>query len=102
MNVYERPLLVDLEKCTGCLICETVCAMERGNDGSGSRIKILRAEELDINIPVLKMSCDLCGGNPLCAVHCPEDALECMDLGQALSVRKGMKLQKLFCPLISA
>ena len=102
MNVMENPLLVDLEKCTGCLICETVCAMEKGVGPSESRIKILRAEELEVNIPVVRINCDLCGGTPKCALHCPAEAIEFVNLGQALSMRKGMKLQKLFAPIISA
>lgn len=102
MNVMENPLLVHLEKCTGCMICEIVCAAEKGVGPSGSRIKVLKVEELEISLPVMRINCDLCGGQPSCASLCPTGALEFMDLGRALSMRKGMRLQKLFAPIIGA
>ena len=102
MNVMENPLLVDLEKCTGCMICETVCYSEKGVGPSDSRIKVLKVEELEINIPVVRINCDLCGGQPMCVAQCPTGAIKFVDLGQALSMRKEMRLQKLFAPIISA
>lgn len=102
MNVIENPLLVDLEKCTGCMICETACSSVKGIGPSDARIKVLKVEELEINIPVVRINCDLCGGQPMCAAQCPTGALRFMDLGQALSMRKGIRLQKLFAPIIGA
>jgi len=98
----ENPLLVDLEKCNGCMICETTCSMEKDVKPSDSRIKVLKLEELEIHIPVVKINCDLCGGHPICAAQCPTGALRFLELGQALSMRKAMRLQKLFVPVIGA
>jgi len=98
----ENPLLVDLEKCNGCMICETACSVEKDVRPSDSRIKVLKVEELEINIPVVRINCDLCGGQPTCAAQCPTGAIKFVELGQALSIRKGMRLQKLFAPIISA
>lgn len=62
----------DFEKCTGCGVCELVCALEREKvfDPRCSRIKILRLYQL-INMPVV---CRLCEDAP-CVTACPRDAL---------------------------
>jgi len=63
----------DFEKCTGCGVCELVCALERVKtfDPSCSRIKILRLHQL-INMPVV---CRLCENAP-CVNACSREALK--------------------------
>ena len=62
----------DFDKCTGCGVCELVCALERENafDPRRSSIKVLRLYQL-INTPV---ACRLCDDAP-CVPACPRDAL---------------------------
>jgi len=63
---------VDFEKCTGCRVCELVCALHKENsfDPKLSRIKVLRLHQL-VNLPV---TCRLCEDAP-CVRACPRDAL---------------------------
>jgi len=62
----------DFEKCTGCRVCELVCALENEKvfDPKLSRIKVLRLHQL-VNMPV---ACKLCEDAP-CVRACPRDAL---------------------------
>ncbi|MFA5363851.1 MAG: 4Fe-4S dicluster domain-containing protein [Candidatus Bathyarchaeia archaeon] len=62
----------DFETCTGCGICELVCALqqEKTFDPKRSRIKVLRLHQL-VNMPV---ACRLCEDAP-CVRACPRDAL---------------------------
>jgi carbon-monoxide dehydrogenase iron sulfur subunit len=62
----------DFDKCTGCRVCELVCALEKEKvfDPKLSRIKVLHLHEL-VNMPV---SCRLCEDAP-CVRSCPRDAL---------------------------
>ena len=62
----------DFEKCTGCRVCELVCALENEKvfDPKLSRIKVLRLHQL-VNMPV---SCKLCKDAP-CVRSCSRDAL---------------------------
>jgi len=63
---------VDFDKCTGCRVCELVCALEKEKvfDPTLSRIKVLRLHDI-INMPV---SCRLCEDAP-CVRSCPRRAL---------------------------
>jgi carbon-monoxide dehydrogenase iron sulfur subunit len=63
----------DFDKCTGCGVCELVCALEREKvfDPQLSRIKVLRFHQL-INLPVV---CRLCEDAP-CVPACPREALK--------------------------
>lgn len=72
-KVTERKFIAaDLEKCTGCGVCELVCALKRENvyNPQRSRIKILRLYRL-VNMSTV---CKLCE-NPPCVTACPLDCL---------------------------
>ena len=63
---------VDFDKCTGCRVCELVCALEKEKvfDPKLSRIKVLRVHQL-LDMPV---ACRLCEDDP-CVNACSRDAL---------------------------
>jgi Fe-S-cluster-containing hydrogenase component 2 len=63
---------VDFDKCTGCRVCELVCALEneKAFDPKLSRIKVLRVHQL-FDMP---MACRLCEDAP-CVSACSRDAL---------------------------
>ena len=72
-EVNERKFVAaDLEKCTGCGVCELVCALKREKvyNPQRSRIKVLRLNQI-LNMPV---ACRLCE-NPPCVAACPLDCL---------------------------
>lgn len=62
----------DFDKCTGCRVCELVCALQNENvfDPKISRIKVLHLHQL-VNMPV---ACRLCEDAP-CVRACSRDAL---------------------------
>jgi len=68
----------DLEKCTGCGVCELICALKRENvyNPRCSRIKILRLYRL-INMAV---ACRQCEDTP-CVIACPQDCLTQSETG---------------------
>jgi carbon-monoxide dehydrogenase iron sulfur subunit len=68
----KKFIAADLEKCTGCGVCELVCALKRENvyNPQRSRIKILRLYRL-VNISIV---CRLCENAP-CITACPLDCL---------------------------
>jgi Fe-S-cluster-containing dehydrogenase component len=72
-KLSERKFVsADLEKCTGCGVCELVCALTRENvyNPKRSRIKILRLFRL-VNMSTV---CRLCE-NPPCVTACSSDCL---------------------------
>ena len=93
----EKVLIVDLDSCNGCRICELVCSMRKTHsEGKQNRrkscIKVLSNKETEVHIPVLDMSCDYCGR---CVEWCPQKALSIVGLEEALLARKGAKIGKL-------
>jgi Fe-S-cluster-containing hydrogenase component 2 len=62
----------DFDKCTGCRVCELVCALENEKvfDPKLSRIKVLSLHEL-VNMPTVCRFCE----DALCVSACPRDAL---------------------------
>jgi len=68
-------VIVDIDKCTGCRICELACSLynEKECNPEKSRIRIVRSEEKGIiyTIPVLCQQCE----KPLCMEMCPVEAI---------------------------
>lgn len=58
-------LQLDAEACVGCRLCLEACPR--------ACIKM----DAEVGVPLL---CDLCGGEPQCARHCPEGAILCLEL----------------------
>ena len=69
----DKVLMIDYEKCTGCRLCELVCAVK--HDGKSnpvrSRIKVMKWEAEGHYIP---MSCQQCEDAP-CMQGCPVGAI---------------------------
>jgi Fe-S-cluster-containing hydrogenase component 2 len=73
MEPIGKVLTIDYEKCTGCRLCELVCAVK--HDGISnpvrSRIKVMKWEAEGLYIP---MSCQQCQDAP-CLIGCPVKAI---------------------------
>jgi Fe-S-cluster-containing dehydrogenase component len=72
-DANERKFVgADFDKCTGCRVCELVCALQNEKlfDPKLSRIRVMHLHQL-INMPV---ACRLCEDAP-CVRACPRDAL---------------------------
>ncbi|MDI7258483.1 MAG: 4Fe-4S dicluster domain-containing protein [Thermodesulfobacteriota bacterium] len=66
-------LMVDINACNGCRICEVVCSFEKekASNPIKSRIRILRVDEAGVDIPGVCQHCE----SPLCQDVCPMDAI---------------------------
>jgi carbon-monoxide dehydrogenase iron sulfur subunit len=62
------------ERCTGCRLCESICALynERMNDPSRSRIKISKKHSLGLSAPLVCLQCK----HPPCGKACPVNAIQ--------------------------
>ena len=73
MNPVGKVLMIDHEKCTGCRLCELVCAVR--HDGISnpmrSRIKVMKWEAEGLYVPI---SCQQCQDAP-CMKGCPVGAI---------------------------
>jgi Fe-S-cluster-containing hydrogenase component 2 len=73
MEPADKVLMIDHEKCTGCRLCELVCAVK--HDGISnpmrSRIRVVKWEQEGLYIP---MSCQQCQDAP-CMNGCPVNAI---------------------------
>lgn len=73
MEGTGKALMIDHEKCTGCRLCELVCAVK--HDGISnpmrSRIRVMKWEQEGLYIP---MSCQQCQDAP-CLNGCPVNAI---------------------------
>jgi carbon-monoxide dehydrogenase iron sulfur subunit len=69
----EKILMVDINACNGCRICEVVCSFEKekASAPTKSRIRILRVDEAGMDIPGVCLHCE----SPLCADVCPMNAI---------------------------
>ena len=84
-NENRMILMCDLEKCTGCRICEYVCSFEKEKsfDLKKARIKAVRFN------PTLSgaLACTLCN-EALCVKACPTEALTKSQRGTVVVDRK--------------
>jgi Fe-S-cluster-containing hydrogenase component 2 len=86
----DKTFIAHPGKCTGCSICELICSLEHTGEfrPKAAHIRIMRNRELMVNIPVLKVGCDRCGGDPQCVANCPYDALEYITWEEAARLRR--------------
>ncbi|MFQ5820926.1 MAG: 4Fe-4S dicluster domain-containing protein [Candidatus Heimdallarchaeota archaeon] len=70
----QMVLMVDLEKCTGCRICEMACSFHHYKifNPTKSMIRIVKLEEVGIDVPIV---CGHCLTAP-CAEVCPTGAIQ--------------------------
>lgn len=68
-----KVLYIDYQKCTGCRLCELVCAVSHDgiSNPARSRIKVMKWEQEGLYIP---MSCQQCVDAP-CLNVCPVKAI---------------------------
>ncbi len=68
-----KRIIIYPEKCTGCRLCESTCALyrERVNDPSRSRIRVAKKHAVGFSTPVVCFQCK----NPPCAKVCPVSAV---------------------------
>ncbi len=69
----DKALMINHEKCTGCRLCELVCAVKHDgiSNPTRSRIKVMKWEMEGLYIP---MSCQQCQDAP-CENGCPVGAI---------------------------
>lgn len=75
----RRYLVSDLEKCTGCRLCELACSevKKKVYNPKKALIRVVRAPP-GLSVAI---ACRLCE-NPPCVACCPEDALEADENGR--------------------
>ncbi len=68
-----KALYIDYQKCTGCRLCELVCAVKHDgiSNPTRSRIKVMKWEQEGLYVP---MSCQQCQDAP-CLNVCPVKAI---------------------------
>ena len=93
----ERILIADVDRCTGCGICELICSMDKHGECNPekSSIRVLANKETYTHVPALDMSCDFCGR---CVQMCPAQALSIVKLEEALLITKDAKMGRLPVP----
>lgn len=71
--MQRKVLLIDVDKCTGCRICELACSYIHENvfNPLKSRISIISWRREGIDIPMVCQQCDI----PLCQDVCPTGAI---------------------------
>jgi NAD-dependent dihydropyrimidine dehydrogenase PreA subunit len=100
----DRVLLVDVDNCTGCKICELVCSMNSQGEYNPAKsyIRVLMNKDLDVNLPVLTGQCfkssPVCGK---CAEFCPTKCLKFTTLKQGALFRKRTKIGTIPAPVLS-
>jgi anaerobic carbon-monoxide dehydrogenase iron sulfur subunit len=69
----KKVLMVDINACNGCRICEVICSLEKEKVAAPtkSRIRILRVDEAGLDVPGACQHCE----SPPCADVCPMDAI---------------------------
>jgi len=70
----SKILIVDIEKCTGCRLCEMVCSVFKEGvcDPPKARIHVIKWDKEGFYIPMFCQQCE----EPLCAAVCPVNAIQ--------------------------
>ncbi len=99
-----KVLNVDIEKCTGCRTCETVCSLINTDrvQPSRSRIKVIRYEKRGEYHNYIPMVCQQCS-TPLCMDVCPTNAISRDPVLGAMLVDEqacvGCRICNMACPV---
>jgi Fe-S-cluster-containing hydrogenase component 2 len=99
----DKFLMFNPELCIGCRICELICSLTKFGECNPkkSMIRVLRNEELNVNIITLRIACDLCNGKEMCVHFCPTKAITFEGRDKAVLSRKRMKIGKHPAPIVS-
>ncbi len=98
-EAMEGIMLIHPEKCTGCRICELVCSFNKKEVFSPhrSRVRVFKAEEEGIDLPMMCMHCE----DPVCSDVCPVGAVWKEEDGavkQDASLCRGCHACMVVCP----
>ena len=71
--VSLQRIRIDAEKCTGCRICESICAFKKHDEFNPkrSRIRVIKMERFFLDVPAVCQQCP----EPVCVAECPTVAL---------------------------
>jgi len=95
----EKQLVINVDRCTGCRMCEMACSLEKEGECNTrySRIKVIKMDE-GLDIPLVCLQCE----DPVCENVCPVKAIT-RDSNGALVINYdlciGCKLCLALCPL---
>lgn len=69
----KKVIIIEQEKCTGCRLCELVCAVRHTgvSNPARSRINVIKWESEGFYLPMLCQQCETAA----CMAVCPKDAL---------------------------
>jgi len=96
----QKILFIDAEKCSGCRLCESVCALyhEKVCNPARARINVAKWETAGIYVPMVCQQCE----TPLCEDVCPMHAIKRDEKTGAMLIDYdlcvGCKLCVMFCP----
>lgn len=97
-----RRLVLNLERCSGCRVCEAICSLNKEGEFNPvkSRIKVVRTVDdlILYKTPVFCLQCE----SPNCMAVCPAGAISEADGGvKIVDERKclGCKLCEIACPV---
>ena len=96
----EKVLITDLDKCTGCRVCELVCSMVNKSEINPrkSHIKVMKNKEMDVDFVALGSDCTFCQE---CVHWCLPEALEFVDMDEAVVKYKAVRAGKIPAPLFN-
>jgi carbon-monoxide dehydrogenase iron sulfur subunit len=94
----ERQLVIDIDRCTGCRMCEMACSLEKEGECSRvfSRIKVVKMEQ-GIDLPLVCLQCE----EAVCMKVCPVRAISRNTIGTIVvdyEVCIGCKVCLALCP----
>jgi Fe-S-cluster-containing hydrogenase component 2 len=66
-------IMIDVDKCTGCRMCELICSVTKEGEflPSKARIKVFSKPRIGISIPMACLQCE----DPICEMVCQFEAI---------------------------
>jgi len=96
----KKILSFNIKDCTGCRLCEVICALEKGEGANPAkaRIRIIKSEETGVDVPGICQHCE----NPPCQDVCPVEAIRRDSKTEAVILKQdvciGCRACTLVCP----
>jgi carbon-monoxide dehydrogenase iron sulfur subunit len=84
--IHIKKLVVDPNRCKGCLTCEIMCSFfhEDVFSTERSRIHVIKDDEAGVDAPIVCRQCS----NPVCSVVCPERVISKDPMAGVVSVEE--------------